>query len=382
MLVLGRGKAEKRDYEKQRAVEEQLVYPDFNPDAATHITLGSLTNNVVDFKKISGYWMVADGGAFLFPGDDTDKAAEGEGIDSTEGGEHPEGEDTGPEEIVNTDETPAETVDDEGAAEDGGEDVDEEPEKELKYFLADETQVVDGILSMLKEMERGIRVSHDPSKHTSDFYVGGVLGVEVKVEDSDGNLMAHFYVGNAADMLSTSNYMRFNDEDDVYQVRQAWRNLVGKPFQTWRDKTMFDFGPGMIDRIQFSGTDVGDLVFVKDSEGGWSNEDIDWPFDGPKIDTAINRMSTLKATDFPRYPATPEETGLGDTDKRIILEGGGERFELLIGEVGEAEKLYSTTGHDDSTFMISQADVDIIFLDREALEVPEPPEPAEDEASE
>ena len=122
-------------------------------------------------------------------------------------------------------------------------------------------------------------------------------------------------------------------------------------------------------------------MFVKDPEGGWTNDDIDWPFDGPKIDTAINRMSRLKATDFPRYPVTPEQTGLGDTAVKIIVEGGGECFELLIGEVGEAEKLYSTTGHDDSTFMISQADVDIIFLDREALEVTAPPEPEADEAS-
>ena len=80
VLVLMRGKAERRDYEEQVAGEEQLVYPDFNPDAAAHITISSLTNNVIDFRKISGYWMVADGGAFSLPGDDTEEAAEGEEI--------------------------------------------------------------------------------------------------------------------------------------------------------------------------------------------------------------------------------------------------------------------------------------------------------------
>jgi len=339
-VVLGRGKSKERVYEEQQAQKEELVFPDFNPDSVAQITLSSLQNGVVDFKKIGGYWMVADGGQHEI----TEKAVEEAEEESVEGDET-----AGDEEIAPV----------------------EEPEAEPRYYRADENQVVDGILASINDMKKGIVVSHDRSKHTSEFQVGRVLGIEMQVKDIDGNLLAHFYIGKAADMLS--NYIRFNDEDEVYEVRQALRNLTGKPFSAWRDKTMFQFAPEMIERVQFIDTDGGVLEFTRDPENNWVNEALDWPFDGPLIDTAIQRMSGLTATDFAPAHIMPEEMGLDDSARRIVVEGGGESYELIIGETGDAGKIFCTTDHDDSKFMVSESDIDIVFLGRDKLELEEPP---------
>lgn len=357
-LVLGRGKSKERVYEEQQAQKEELVFPDFNPDSVAQITLSSLQNGVIDFKKIAGYWMVAEGGQHEIAA----KAAEEAEEESVEGDE--------------TDEPSDDTTGDETAGDEEIAPV-EEPEAELRYYRADENQVVDGILASIKDMKKGIVVSHDRSKHTAEFQVGRVLGIEVQVEDIDGNLLAHFYIGKEADMLS--NYIRFNDEDEVYEIKQALRNLTGKPFTAWRDRTMFEFAPEAIDRAQFIDSDGEVLEFIRDPENNWVNEALDWSFDGPKIDTAIQRMSGLAATDFASRHVMPEEMGLDDSAKRVVVEGAGESYELIIGEMGDAGKIYCTTGHDDSKFMVSESDIDIVFLSRVKLELEEPPASEDEE---
>ncbi len=357
-LVLGRGKSKERVYEEQQAQKEELVFADFNPESVSHITLSSLQNGVIDFKKIAGYWMVAEGGQHEI----IEKAAEEAAEESVEGDE--------------TDESPDDTNGEETAGDEEIAPV-EEPGVELRYYRADENQVVDGILASINNMEKGIVVSHDRSKHTSEFQVGRVLGIEVQVEDINGSLLAHFYIGKEADMLS--NYIRFNDEDEVYEIKQALRNLTGKPFTAWRDRTMFQFAPEIIDRVQFIDSDGEVIEFAKDPENNWVNEALDWSFDGPLIDTAIQRMSGLSATDFASPHVMPEEMGLDDSAERVVVEGAGESYELIIGEMGDAGKIYCTTGHDDSKFMVSQPDIDIVLLGRDKLELEEPPASEEEE---
>ena len=60
LFVLSKGKSKQKVYEEHQAEKETLVYPDFDPDAVAHLTLSSLQGGVIDFKKMGGYWMVAD----------------------------------------------------------------------------------------------------------------------------------------------------------------------------------------------------------------------------------------------------------------------------------------------------------------------------------
>jgi hypothetical protein len=349
-IVIAKNQEQERSVEERKSVEEALVFPDFNPDAVASMTIQGLQTGIVEFKKEAGYWMVANGG---------NHPVMGEAVEEVSG----EDEDEAVEEAL---EEPSEGED--GSDDDGGEKV-EKPEKKLSYFRADETQVVDGVLKKIKEIPLGKRVSTDKEKH-NQFQVSEILAFEVTARDSDDNELAHFFVGNASDQLSSSNYMRFSaDSDDVYEIKGAWRNLVGKPFTAWRNKTMFYFDPNSILNLELYGTEDGDLAFSKDDNGIWNIEGQDWEIDDVRFGNIIDTMSTLQATDFAPIGVPLEETGLDAPVQRVAAAGAEGTFELAIGNVSEAGKYYCLISGDDETiFMVNEPDIKAMLVGRERLE--------------
>ena len=349
VVVLTQNKGKQRAFEEQQAAKEVPFFPDFNPDAVANIKVEKLQDSL-EFKKEGGYWMVGNAGQSSILKESMEESEEETGEEGDE-------------------DTPTDEPGEE-----------EEPEEELRYFRADET-LVSGILSEIEKMKREEKVSSDPEKKTEFYVLNSIVGIDVRAEDADGNEVAHFIVGKAADMMSMSNYVRQADEDDIYEVRQALQNLFGRPFHAWRDKGMFDFDYFPIDKFRLLGTEEGDIEFYKDEEGGWHCDDLSWDFDEAKLSSAVENMSFLEAQDFAGPYVRREETGLDDPKKRVIASGPEGSFELIIGELTDDGKYHCSTGDDDSIFMVNEPDIKGIFLGRKALERVAPPEVEEEEGA-
>jgi len=337
-IVLMQNKKEEKTYKKQQEAKNIPFFPEFNPDAVADIKVTKI-NDSLDFKKEGGYWMVANTGMAPQLKENAKKSKEGE--KST-----PEIEET------------------------------EKPEENYTYYRADETQVADGILKAIKDLKREERVSRDKESHTK-FYVSPIVGIDVTAEDTDGNLLAHFIVGKASDMASTSNYVRQADEDDVYEVRQGLQNLFNKPFNAWRDKGMFEFDKTLVNKFTLVGTPDGDIEFTKDDAGAWHNENLKWPYDEAKINTAVETMSFLKAMDFAGPQIQREDTGLDGSTKKVAVSGTEGPYELIIGNSTGEGKYYCSTGSDNSIFVVKESDIKAIFLERSTLEKAPTPPPTE-----
>ncbi len=371
VLVISRQKGEEKEFQQQEAAKEVPFFPDFNPEAVTHITVEKISDSL-DFKKEGGYWMVANAGQSPILQDSIDESQE------------PKAGEEAPE-------TPAETTEEggfkkvaegpvEGAEGTPNEEQPEKPpkpEKVLKYYRADETLVADGILNAIKDLKREELVSSDPENKTQFQVLNSIVGIDVTAEDAEGNVLAHFIIGKAADMMSTSNYVRKADEDDIYEVRQALQNMFGRPFNAWRDKTMFYFDATGITEFKLTGTTDGDLTFNKDADGVWQGEEgITWPVDTAKVGEAVEQMSLLKATDFAGAYVKPEDTGLENPTKRVIATGLEGSYQLIIGTLTDDGKYYCSVNDDNTVWMVLESDIKQVFLDRDSLEqkpVPETP---------
>jgi len=339
-IVLMQNKKQERTYKEQQEAKNIPFFPDFNPDAVANIKVTKI-NDSLDFKREGGYWMVANTGMSPQIKENMEKPKEGE------------------QSTAEVEET-------------------RQPEENYTYYRADETQVTDGILKAIKDLKREEHVSRDKESHTK-FYVSPIVGIDVTAEDTDGNVLAHFIVGKASDMTSTSNYVRQADEDDVYEVRQGLQNLFNKPFNAWRDKTMYQFDKSLINKILFVGTPDGDVEFTKDDSGAWHNETIEWPFDEAKINTAIETMSYLKALDFASPHIRREDTGLDESTKKVVVSGTEGSYELIIGNATKDGKYNCSTGIDDSIYMAKESDIKAIFLERQTLEKSTSQAPTEQE---
>ncbi len=373
-IYISKNHGQERAMEERKSQEEALVFPDFNPDAAASITITGLQTGIVKFEKEAGYWMVANGGEHPVMGEAVEEAAS----EPVEAGEEVATEE--PSDGQKQIDEPDGELKAEGIVEVEAGNEPKAPEKKLHYYRADESQVVDGVLKMIKEMPHGIRVSTDKEKH-NQFQVSSILAFDVDVRDLDGAELAHFLVGNAADQLSTENYIRFSeDSDEVYRIKGGWRNLVGKPFQAWRDKTIFFFDPAGISHITLYGTPDGDLAFTRGEDGEWSVDGQDWEVDKVRLDSLVSKLSTLKATDFAPTNVPPEKTGLASSVKKIVAEGSEGTFELTIGDASEAGKYYSSVTGDDTIYMLNDPDVSELLAGREKLAKVAPPENVEEPA--
>ena len=338
LLVFQQKKKEQKSFDEMQAAGEVLFYPEFDPDRVAHIKVLKV-NDSVDMIKEGGYWMVSDIGMTPMLMEKIDE--------STDDGE-------------------------EGAEIEGP-----PPDPEYKYYRAEETLVIDGLLNAIDIMKREERVSHDPGKHTSFYVLNSIVGIEVLAEDADGNELAHLIVGKASEPIPTYTYVRDFNEDDVYQVKQPLQNMLSIPFNAWRDKIIFNFDKGSINRLTFKHADDGDLEFIIDENGAWSGVNVNWNVNGSNLDSVLDKFSYLRASDFAPPHLQREEMGLTSPEQSLIASGLEGSYELILGALSDTGLYYCTAGHDESVFTMNEPDIRAIFIGKDKLELIESLDPDE-----
>ena len=223
----------------------------------------------------------------------------------------------------------------------------------MDNYPADQTAVQE-LLDKVAEMKTIERASSNPEKQAV-FQVDS-SGVEAKLADASGNLLAHLFAGKTTPGIFDS-YVRAADSNDVYIVKGHLKSTFDKGYRSWRDRTIFSFLKEDVTQLTIrSGEEEIELQI--DAAGAWQMlKPLVSAADGAEVEAITELMSSLETDDFVE-PKELSEYEL-DAPKMSItatLKDGSVRT-LLIGK--EESGSYSVKREDKvQIFELNKGNVD------------------------
>ena len=197
----------------------------------------------------------------------------------------------------------------------------------MDNYPADQ-KAVGELLDKVAEIKTIQRASSNPEKQAV-FQVDS-SGVEAKLTDAGGNLLAHLFAGKTTPEIFNS-YVRAADSDDVYIAKGYLKATFDKGYRSWRDRTIFAFLKEDVTHLTIQSEEEG-IELQIDAAGVWQMlKPLVSAADGTEVETITELMSSLETDDFAESKPL-SECGL-DTPKASItatLKDGSART-LLIG---------------------------------------------------
>lgn len=223
----------------------------------------------------------------------------------------------------------------------------------MDNYPADQTAVKE-LLDQVAEMKTLERASSNPEKQAV-FQVDS-SGVEAKLTDASGNLLAHLFAGKTTPGIFDS-YVRAADSNDVYIVKGNLKLTFDKGYRSWRDRTIFSFLKEDVTHLTIR-SEAEEVELQIDAAGAWQMlKPIISAADGTAVEAITELMSALETDDFVE-PKALSEYGL-DAPKMSItatLKDGLART-LLIG-VEESGAYYVKRGDKAQIFELNTGRVD------------------------
>ena len=219
----------------------------------------------------------------------------------------------------------------------------------MDNYPADQT-AVEELLDKVTEMKTIQRASSNPEKQAV-FQVDS-SGVEAKLSDAGGNLLAHLFAGKTTPEIFNS-YVRAADSNDVYIVKGYLKATFDKGYRSWRDRTIFAFLKEDVTHLTIR-SEEEEIELQIDAAGAWQMlKPIVSAADGTEIEAITELMSSLETDDFVESKPL-SEYGL-DAPKMSIaatLKDGSART-LLIGNE-ESGAYYVKHGDKAQIFRVEQ----------------------------
>ena len=223
----------------------------------------------------------------------------------------------------------------------------------MDNYPADQ-KAVEELLDKVAEMKTVQRASSNPEKQ-SVFQVDS-SGVEAKLTDAGGNLLAHLFAGKTTPEIFNS-YVRAADSNDVYIVKGYLKATFDKGYRSWRDRTIFAFLKEDVTHLTIR-SEEEEVELQIDAAGAWQMlKPIVSAADGAEVEAITDLMSSLEADDFAE-PKDLSEYGL-DAPKASInatLKEGSART-LLIG-LEESGSYYVKREDKGQIFELNKGHVD------------------------
>ena len=223
----------------------------------------------------------------------------------------------------------------------------------LDNYPADQTAVKE-LLDKVAEMKTVQRASSNPEKQ-SVFQVDS-SGVEAKLTDASGNVLAHLFAGKTTPEIFNS-YVRAADSNDVYIVKGYLKATFDKGYRSWRDRTIFGFLKEDVTHLTIQ-SEEEEIALQIDAADKWQMlKPLVSSADGTEVETITDLMSSLETDDFAESKDL-SEYGL-DAPKASItatLKDGSART-LLIGKE-ESGSYYVKNADKAQIFELNKAQVD------------------------
>ena len=223
----------------------------------------------------------------------------------------------------------------------------------MDNYPADQT-AVEELLDKVAEMKTIQRASSNPEKQ-SVFQVDS-SGVEAKLADAGGNLVAHLFAGKTTPEIFNS-YVRAANSNDVYIVKGYLKATFDKGYRSWRDRTIFAFLKEDVTHLTIR-SEEEEIELQIDAAGSWQIlKPIVSAADGTEVEAITELMSSLETDDFVESKPL-SEYGLDAPKMSItaVLKDGSARA-LLIGNE-ESGAYYVKHGGKAQIFELNKGNVD------------------------
>ena len=170
------------------------------------------------------------------------------------------------------------------------------------------------------------------------------------VEIVDGNGTHELVVAKTDDVY----FARSSAQEGVFEVGSTFAESLDKPVADFRDKKLFDFGYSDPAKIEVRAGDL--LVTLSDAEDKWLLEsDGGREVDGVKVQTLLDRLRGLTATDFPSDRAEDQQRfGLQDAEieATVTPEGEDATPERVLVSSADGTPVYAVREGEPSTYQI------------------------------
>ena len=164
----------------------------------------------------------------------------------------------------------------------------------MDNYPADQMAVKE-LLDQVAEMKTLERASSNPEKQAV-FQVDS-SGVEAKLTDASGNLLAHLFAGKTTPGIFDS-YVRAADSNDVYIVKGNLKLTLDKGYRSWRDRSIFSFLKEDVTHLTIR-SEEEDIELQIDAAGAWQMlKPIVSAADGTEVEAITDLMSSLETDDF------------------------------------------------------------------------------------
>ena len=232
------------------------------------------------------------------------------------------------------------------------------------------------LLSKVGEFKNTQRVSNNPEKQ-AEFEVDST-GVEAKLMDANGTVLAHLFVGKTTPGFLSS-YVRPADSNEVYVAQGYLQSVFDKGTRTWKDRTIFSFNKGIVTQLNIISPE--ETVELRlDAEGTWQMlKPVAAAAKTTEVDALLTTFSALDTDDFAEGIGDLAEYGL-DTPQSTIsaMLNDGTTATLHVGKEEEG-KLYVKRDDKDTVFRLFTSNVDGLMKKSDALKAEEPPVEVETE---
>ena len=164
----------------------------------------------------------------------------------------------------------------------------------MDNYPADQTAVKE-LLDQVAEMKTLERASSNPEKQAV-FQVDS-SGVEAKLTDASGNLLAHLFAGKTTPGIFDS-YVRAADSNDVYIVKGNLKLTLDKGYRSWRERSIFSFLKEDVTHLTIR-SEEEEIELQVDAAGVWQMlKPLISAADGTEVEAIMDLMSSLETDDF------------------------------------------------------------------------------------
>ncbi len=239
-----------------------------------------------------------------------------------------------------------------------------------------ESEGVAELLSKVTEFKNTQRVSNNPEKQ-SEFEVDST-GVEAKLMDTNGEVLAHLFVGKTTPGFLSS-YVRPADSNEVYVAQGYLQSVFDKGTRTWKDRTIFNFNKGIVTQLNIISPE--ETVELRlDAAGAWQMlKPVAAAAQTTEIDTLLTAFSALNTDDFAAATDDLAEYDLDAPQSTIsAVLNDGTTATLHVGKEEEG-KLYVKRDDTDTIFRLFKSNVDQLIKKSDTLKAEETPPEVETE---
>ena len=241
---------------------------------------------------------------------------------------------------------------------------------------AADSEGISELLSKVAELKNTQLVSNNPEKQ-AEFEVDST-GVEAKLMDANGTLLAHLFVGKTTPGFLSS-YVRAADANEVYVAQGYLQSVFNKADRTWKDRTIFDFNKGILTQLNISSPE--ETVELRlDANGSWQMlKPVAAAVKQTEIDSLLTTFSDLDTDDFAEATDDLSEYGLDIPQSTIsAVRNDGTTATLHIGKE-EDGKLYVKRADTETVFRLFKSNVDRLLKKSDTLKAEDPPPEVETE---